>query len=329
MALDRDLTVALARAIARGGSPPTASGWEMLAATGVRGLRILSESDWLGELLLTEANPAAFAVLETNARRYADRGARVARHDAHRPPERGAFDAVDLDPYGSPLPFLDAAFAALRPPAVLAVTATDLRVLAGADAAACRRRYGALPVRGRLGPEGGLRILLARLALEAAARGLGLDPLVCYPWDHYVRATVRLVPDRAGIRPAPVGLVGGPEYTGPPLGAADPLGPMWTGPLLDPEIVRRLELPPRPERPDALGRLLATLKEEARVPALFFYESNTIARRLHLASPPSTAALRDGLGELGFASAPVSGRPGALRTNAPVAEVDRVARRAG
>jgi tRNA (guanine26-N2/guanine27-N2)-dimethyltransferase len=328
MALDRDLAVAIARALAVGRPPRATRGWEMLAATGVRGLRVLVESDWLGELLLTEANPAAFAVLAANAARYADRGARVERRDALHPPEGVPFDAVDLDPYGSPLPFLDAALDALGPPAVLAVTATDLRVLAGADSAACRRRYGAQPVRGRLGPEGGLRILLGRLALVASARGLRVDPLIAYPWDHYVRATVRLVDDAEAARAPRVGLVGGPGYDGPPLGTAAPAGPMWTGRLLDPELAARLDAPPSPQRPEELARLLAHLREEAGVPALFFYEGNTIARRLHLASPPSTAALRDGLGQLGFATAPVAGRPGALRTNAPLAEVDRVARSA-
>ncbi|HEV2231045.1 MAG TPA: tRNA (guanine-N2)-dimethyltransferase, partial [Thermoplasmata archaeon] len=128
MAVDRDVGVAVARALRGSVLAGGARGWEMLAATGVRGLRTLHESDLFGSLELTESGSAAFEVLSGNVARSRAAGARARAWDARRPLERNGFDFVDLDPYGSPGPFLPAAIEALRPPGVLAVTATDLRV---------------------------------------------------------------------------------------------------------------------------------------------------------------------------------------------------------
>jgi tRNA (guanine26-N2/guanine27-N2)-dimethyltransferase len=41
------------------------------------------------------------------------------------------FDCIDLDPYGSAVPFLDAAIGAVNDGGLLCITCTDLGVLAG------------------------------------------------------------------------------------------------------------------------------------------------------------------------------------------------------
>jgi tRNA (guanine26-N2/guanine27-N2)-dimethyltransferase len=43
------------------------------------------------------------------------------------------FDVVDLDPYGSASPFIDAAVQAVQDGGLLCVTCTDMQVLAGAN----------------------------------------------------------------------------------------------------------------------------------------------------------------------------------------------------
>ena len=49
------------------------------------------------------------------------------------------FDVVDLDPYGSPVPFLDAALQSVRDGGMLMVTCTDLAVLSGGNTGACHK----------------------------------------------------------------------------------------------------------------------------------------------------------------------------------------------
>jgi tRNA (guanine26-N2/guanine27-N2)-dimethyltransferase len=51
---------------------------------------------------------------------------------------------VDLDPYGCPSPFLDAAVQCVSDGGVLLVTCTDMAVLAGNCPETCYSKYGAI-----------------------------------------------------------------------------------------------------------------------------------------------------------------------------------------
>lgn len=57
------------------------------------------------------------------------------------------FDVIDLDPYGCPSTFLDAAIQAIKEGGLLLVTATDMAVLAGNAAETCYSKYGAVSLR--------------------------------------------------------------------------------------------------------------------------------------------------------------------------------------
>ncbi len=323
MALDRDLGVAVATALSGTAGGRRWNAWEMLAATGVRGLRVAAESDLLGELLMTEANPAAFAVLSRNASRYEGLGARARLHDAREPVADGPFDLIDLDPYGSPAPFLPVMLARARVGTHLAVTATDLRVLAGVDRGACERHYGARPVRGRLGPEGGLRILLGWIARSVEARGQSVHVLLGYVCGHYVRAYLEVV--AGGGAPAPIGRYDPAEGLGPSMAGSGSFGPMWTGSLFDVAFVRRLGPPATAARPRPVATLIGRFQEEAGIDGLFYYEPNELARTLHLPDPPAVGVLLDALHAAGWPAARTHVRAGGIRTPAPRAEVERAA----
>ena len=322
MAADRDLAVAFVRARFPTGTRDRTA-WDVTAATGARGLRLLHEGERFGRVVLTESHPDAYRVLAANARPYP--GALAVLADGRTPIEAGAFDYVDIDPYGTPVPFVPAALAAVRPGGVIAVTATDLMVLAGVQPGACERRYGARPIRGRLGPESGLRILLAFLVRKAAEGGRALRPLLAYVRDHHVRAYVEV-----GGRPVPsgaeaVGVLDPARFDGPPLEPGGPYGPMWLGPLFDAPLVRSLEVPPRAARPEEVEKFLERLREETDADRPFYYEPNLLARRLGLAHPPSREAIRASLTAAGFSATRTHARPEGFRTTAPRSTVeDRV-----
>ena len=322
MAIDRDLGVAVVRALRELGEGPHRA-WEMTAATGVRGLRLAHEAGPFDEFVLTETQEAAFRLLEQNV--TAVGGARAVRHDAQEVLGPGGFDYVDLDPYGAPVPFVPSALAAVRPGGLLAVTATDMMVLAGAQPRACRERYGANPVRGRLGPEGGLRILLAYLAAEARHRHQSLRPRLGFVGDHHVRAYVSLraeAPD-----PDPVREIDPTVWEGPRLGTGGAFGPLWIGPLFDRELVRKLSVPPTAEQPRILASLLDRFREEASVDVPFYYEANSLARDLRLAQPPPVAPLLEAIRAAGFRAGRTHVRAGAFRTDAPRPSVEALAGR--
>ncbi len=263
-------------------------------------------------------------MLARNASRYA--GASSACADARIPPGASAFDYVDIDPYGTPVPFVSAALTALRPGGVLAVTATDMMVLAGVQKGACERRYGARPVRGRLSPEGGLRILLAYLAREARSRDRVLRPLLAYTRDHHVRVYAQVLAPTESPRADPVGSIDPAAWSGPTLGDGGPFGPLWLGPLFDLELVSALQLPATAARPTETERFLSRLREEVGADRPFYFESNRLSAALGLTAPPALAALLGALRGRGYRAVRTHARPEGFRTDAPRAVVESIAR---
>lgn len=56
---------------------------------------------------------------------------------------------VDLDPYGSPTPFLDSAVQSVVDGGLLMVTCTDMAVLCGNHGETCFSKYGSYPVKAK------------------------------------------------------------------------------------------------------------------------------------------------------------------------------------
>jgi tRNA (guanine26-N2/guanine27-N2)-dimethyltransferase len=326
MQFDRDLNVAVVRALYPPGPGPR-RGWEMLAATGVRGLRLVEETDAFAEFDFTELNPTAFAVLERNVHETGSPNLNTHLGDARLPLEKRRFDYVDVDPFGTPAPYLDAALESLAAEGILAITATDMPVLTGVARGVAESRYGGRPIRGSQGPEGGLRILIAHVVREAAHHSLRLTPLLGYVHDHYVRVFLRgHSPSGAPIDPE---LIGDPGRLGdavPEIAGRGPFGPMWLGPLFAPSLVARLEVPSTAQRPEELRGFLERIREECLVDRPFYYEPNTLASKLHLPEPPALTSLLGALRAKGFRAARSHVRPSAFRTTAPRSVVEEAAR---
>ena len=99
---------------------------------------------------------------------------------------------VDIDPFGSPVPFLDSVMQSLARKAVLEVTATDVAALTASSPAPLMRRYGARARLDEIAHDTGLRILLATVARCAARHDRVIEPLLSI-WDsHHLRVSVRV-----------------------------------------------------------------------------------------------------------------------------------------
>ncbi|MEM3047427.1 MAG: tRNA (guanine(10)-N(2))-dimethyltransferase [Candidatus Bathyarchaeia archaeon] len=97
------------------------------------------------------------------------------------------FDFIDLDPFGSPAPFLQAAASALRRGGVLALGATDLATLSGLHPRTCIARYWARPLKTEYHHEVAARILIGFAARTLAGEGLGAHPLSTHRLGYVLR----------------------------------------------------------------------------------------------------------------------------------------------
>ena len=101
--------------------------------------------------------------------------------------ERRYFDVVDLDPYGTALPFLDGALSTLTNDGLLCVTFTDMAVLCARKPSVCFYRYGATPLGKPYCHEQALRMVLYTINTMANRRGKVVKPLLSLTADFYIR----------------------------------------------------------------------------------------------------------------------------------------------
>ncbi|GAA5859268.1 hypothetical protein JCM8547_008947 [Rhodosporidiobolus lusitaniae] len=107
--------------------------------------------------------------------------------------ESARFDVVDLDPYGSAVPFLDAAVNSVADGGLMCITCTDMGVLAGHNyPEKAYSAYGGLCVNAEYSHEVGLRLVLHALAQTAARYGRYIEPQLSLSIDFYVRLFVRV-----------------------------------------------------------------------------------------------------------------------------------------
>lgn len=110
----------------------------------------------------------------------------------HRAP-KDRVAVVDLDPYGTAAPFIDAAMGCIEDGGLLAVTCTDLAVLAGSNyPEKCFSNYGGVCANSEYSHEVALRLVLNSLAQAAARYGRTITPLLSFSIDFYVRLFVRI-----------------------------------------------------------------------------------------------------------------------------------------
>ncbi|SCV74540.1 BQ2448_7569 [Microbotryum intermedium] len=107
--------------------------------------------------------------------------------------ESTRFDCVDLDPYGSAVPFLDAAVGAVADGGLLCITCTDMGVLAGHNyPEKAFTHYGGVCVNTEYSHEVALRLVLHSIATTAARYGRYIEPLLSLSIDFYVRLFIRV-----------------------------------------------------------------------------------------------------------------------------------------
>ncbi len=338
MALNRDVSVLAVKLIQPG------KVLDALSATGIRGIRYALETP-AEEVWLNDISEDAYSLIKRNLRlnfegelyKEGDRaylwGEKLLvanRGDANRLMAENFryFDFLDLDPFGSPVEFIDTALRSVKRRGFLAVTATDTGVLCGAYRNACLRKYLAEPIRGELCHEVGLRILIGTVVRYAAKYDLGVEVLLAYYRDHYFRAFLRL---KSGARKADRSLSklghlwqdenGRFEYSEGFLPERPKAhGPLWLGPLKDGDFVEGLVEAAR-EHPLAHKKtfpFLELLNEELDVP--FHYDTHALARRNGLQARKLTDLIEI-LRERGYNATRTHFSPKAIKTDAPFEEV--------
>ena len=163
-----------------------------LAASGVRGIRLAHELSGDFEVTLNDWDDQSVALIQQNIQKNQVKNTSVFQRDLSCLLLERRYHSIDIDPFGSPVYFFDAAVRSVYNKGLISCTATDTAALCGVFPQVCFRRYAAWPLHGPSMHEIGLRILLGCLCREAAKYDRGIEPVLCYSTDHYVRVYVQV-----------------------------------------------------------------------------------------------------------------------------------------
>ncbi|WP_306053591.1 tRNA (guanine(26)-N(2))-dimethyltransferase [Natronococcus wangiae] len=331
--LNRDLTIATLRAY-RERESRAASYLDAMTASGVRGVRAAAD-DWA--VTCCDVDEEAVALARENLERNGCQ-ATVEHRDVNALMHEDVFDVIDLDPYGTPMPFADAAFSNCRD--LLCVTATDTAPLCGAHFNSGVRSYSAVPRNTDYHAEMGVRILLSALARSAARFDVGVEPLLTHATSHYVRTYLELehkptaadaAIDELGHlyhcedclhREADPGLIADPLEACPNCGGTRILaaGPVWLGSIRNREFVADV----RERVPDSFGTaekardLCETLEAELDEPT--HYDQHKLCRNWGLPANAMDDFLAD-LREAGHTASRAHYGGTTFKTDASVGEI--------
>ncbi|KAI9645217.1 RNA methyltransferase tRNA(m5U54)methyltransferase [Ciborinia camelliae] len=188
---------------------------DALSATGLRALRYAQEIPFATSITANDLLPAATKTIELNVKHNklenkikAVTGNALTHmyslvgDDCKDGSGSRKYDVIDLDPYGTAAPFLDAAVQAVRDDGgLLCVTCTDAGVWASNGyPEKAYSLYGGVTVKGQHSHEGGLRLILHSIATSAARYGLAMEPLLSLSIDFYARVFVRIYKSPSDVK---------------------------------------------------------------------------------------------------------------------------------
>lgn len=320
---------------------------EPFTGCGVRGMRFAVEPANVERVVINDLSPTAAKLAEINVRRgIFDARIHVENKDANRLLSEYAspgtrFDFIDIDPYGSPAPFIDSALRALNRGGVLAVTATDMAPLCGVHTQTCVRRYGVTPLRTEYCHEVAVRVLAGFVSMAASRYDFSAEPIFCHAADHYVRVYTKV---RGGAsktestlrklgyvshcrqcysRTVTLGRFLKANETCASCGAkTDFGGPIWLGELWDSDLCESMSRGLTRMtfgQSRRLTRTLQTILREHKGPATFFVVSH-ICDMLGIPVPKLANVLRE-LRKAGFFASETHFHGQGLRTDCPAIEL--------
>ncbi len=275
------------------------------AATGVRGIRYAKEagfSDIVSLDINRDAAKSANRNIKRNKLMFKCLNASVQAYCSSGLAEK--FDVIDLDPFGTPVPYINDILKVSRDNTVLMITATDTAVLCGAHSNACLKLYGSKPMHNELCKESGIRVLLCFIARAASQYNFGIETLLSISDMHYMRVFLRL---HSGAKKAvdsvrqcgfatfckkcrsfsyAAGIAPILEHKCKSCGAeTEAFGPMYLGALYDKNIVKTmLHRNAYQKKGSGIDTILSRIYNEFDVP--FFYSIPKATGILHMSSVP-------------------------------------------
>lgn len=312
MKLNRDISCLVLASVLNPASKPIRIALP-LAGSGIRGIRFLKELDKkiIKEIHFNDKKENYKEYMKKNFELNNIKSKTVFLHNEDANTflfQNRPFDYIDIDPFGTPNPFLDSAVRSLRSEGILAITATDTSALCGSYPKACKRKYWATPLRNELMHEIGLRILIRKVQMMGTNQQRALVPILSYSKNHYMRVFFRFDKGKTNMdnvlkqhktyqpnsgqltehsKQNPANKTQNTECSEQSTDSqTSVVGPMWMGDLNDIKILKKIKKIYKNENISKESRkLIDTLFEETKIGGFGFFDIHKIAKEYKLIIP--------------------------------------------
>ncbi len=313
---------------------------DAFSASGIRGLRIAGEVGI--HVTMNDWSPGAFEMIKENIKiNGLEEKSLATRKNANVLLHEQKYHIVDVDPFGTPSPFLDAASASAQN--MLSVTATDTAPLCGAHLNSGIRKYASVPLNTEYHSEMGLRVLLGACARELAKHEKGMLPLLSHVTRHYVRTYLEVLHGakhadktlkamgfnihckNCGFRKPVYGLAVHIEKACPLCGALTQVaGPLWLGSFRERafcnKVISELEVHPLNTK-DKAKKIIGFCRDELDIP--MFYDQHVICKELGV-SATGIETLIEALRAYGFEASRTHFSGTSFKTDAPILKIKEI-----
>ncbi len=299
---------------------------DLLSASGIRGIRIGSIKG-VKEVYLNDRNRVSANIIRKNVslnKKKISADVFVSNTGANKflCNNKIFFDYIDIDPFGTPNPFLESGITFLKNKKIMGVTATDSSALTGSYKNACRRKYGSYTHRTSYMKETGLRILIKHIIMKGAQQEKALSPVFSYNLRDYYRIYFKC---RKGAKKCDKlmskikyvyhcsNCLYRDEYELDSLPKKCPecssigliIGSLWTGRLWCKKLLNNINMD---------DKIINYIKKESGIKKNGFYETNNVYRK----EAPKINKIISFLEEKGFKASRTHFSPTGIKTDADI-----------
>lgn len=345
MELNRDLSVAALKTYRQMQDADIAI-CDVFGGSGIRGIRYSKEIEGVSMAVVNDLNPLAVELARENIQDNGLTNVKACREDANLILRkcRGKFDVVDIDPFGTPSPYVESAAASLKAGGMICVTATDTSALCGTYRKPCIRKYGAKPLRNEYCHETGIRILASFLSRTFSKYKKYLEFQFSHSTEHYMRIyalvgkgskkTDQSLEKLGYIAHCPKclnrqvfeGIIPRIPVNCPECGEIwDVGGPLWCSNIQDSDFIKgMIDVVPNLNlnTENKVMKLLEKCYQESDAPPTF-YDMHAICRKLKVSAPPMDKIINSII-KGGYMVSRTHFNPNGLKTEAPLDLIEKI-----
>ena len=319
---------------------------DLFGGSGIRGVRYKNEITGVGEVAINDISETANYYERHNIKLNNLEDVNIYQHDASMllRLKRGEFDVIDIDPFGTPSPFIDSAGYCARRDSLLCVTATDTSALCGTYTEPCIRKYNSKPYKSEYCHENGIRILTGFVGLTLSKYSKFIEVKMSHSTEHYMRLYLEV---KKGSKKTDESLknIGYISHCNNCLhrqishGLASPVyeicphcgeklihaGPLWIGPIQNSKFIEKMiseaDNKKINSKKEAL-KLLHKCLDESDGPVTF-YDVHSICKSLKISAPKFDLILEK-LKNSGFIALKTHYNPLGIKSDAGIDDIKNI-----